>query len=216
MKQICRMIFTLCLPLLLCNPALAEHEGPYVGAFVGGNALMDAKNSDSLGLFSFAFKPNLSGSAVFGWDFAPGNPVGQGRIELEYTRRSNQLDKVKFAEGSFPGEGDVTADSLMINFFGVYPDKKKWAPYFGVGGGVARIEASNLKVTGESLAAGTDTVLAYQLGAGVDYSLMKYLTLDIGYRFFNTVRPEFTEANGKKLKMDYMSHSVVFGLRAGF
>jgi opacity protein-like surface antigen len=177
---------------------------------------MDAKNSDSLGQFNFSFKPNLSGSAVIGWDFAPGNPVGEGRIELEYTRRSNQLDTVKFAEGRFKGDGDVKADSLLINFFGVYPDKKNWQPYFGVGLGAARIEAASLKVTDQPLAGGTDTVVAYQLATGIDYTLTKYLHLDLGYRFFNTVRPQLTESNGQKFKMDYMSHNLIFGLRVGF
>ena len=216
MKRTCRILVTLCLPLLLCSPALAQHTGPYVGAFIGGNALMDAKSSDSQGLFNFTFSPDMQGSAVLGWDFAPGNPVGEGRVELEYSRRSNQLDKVKFVEGSFEGGGDVTADSLLVNFFGVYPVKKSFVPYFGVGVGFARIEAANLKVTGEPLATGSDTVLAYQLGAGIDYMLTNYLNLDLGYRFFNSIRPELTEANGQKFKMDYMSHSIVFGLRAGF
>lgn len=210
------MILTLCLPLLLCSPAMAEHAGPYVGAFVGGNALMDAKCSDRLGLFNFSFNPELSGSAVLGWEFAPGNPVGQGRVELEYTRRSNKLDKVKFVEGTFAGDGDVKADSVLINFFGIYPDKKRWVPYFGVGIGAARIEASSLKVSDQPLATGTDTVLAYQLGVGIDFELAKYLTADLGYRFFNSMRPELTESNGQKFKMDYLSHSVIFGLRVGF
>ena len=216
MKRTCRMIITLCLPLLLCSPAMAEHPGPYIGAFIGGNALMVAKGSDALGVFNVTLKPDMMGSAVFGWELAPDNPVGEGRIELEYSRRSNQLDKVKFIEGSFQGDGDVTADSLLINFFGVYHDNKRWAPYFGVGIGVARMEASDLKVTGQSMASGSGTVLAYQLGTGIDYSLTKNLNLDLGYRFFSTVRPEFTEYNGSKLKMDYFSHSVIFGLRAGF
>jgi opacity protein-like surface antigen len=177
---------------------------------------MDAKSSDSAGLFKFTFTPNMQGSAVLGWEFAPGNPVGTGRVELEYTRRSNQLDKVKFVEGSFGGDGDVTADSLMINFFGIYPDNKRWVPYYGVGVGAARIEASSVKVSGQPLATGSDTVLAYQLGIGVDYLLSKYLTLDLGYRFFNSIRPELTESNGQKFKMDYLSHSLVFGLRVGF
>jgi len=217
MKRTCRMILlSFSLLLLLSSPAMAEHTGPYAGAFVGGNTLMDARSTDSLGQFNFSFKPNLAGSVVFGWDFASGNPVGEGRIELEYTRRSNQLDKVKFVEGQFEGGGDVKADSMLINFFGVYPDKKRWAPYFGVGIGAVRIETSSLKVTGQPLATGSDIVLAYQLGAGVDYSLTKYLNLDFGYRFFNSIRPELTESNGLKFKMDYLSHSLVFGLRVGF
>lgn len=210
------MIITLCLPLLLCSPVMAQHSGPYIGISAGGNAMLDAKSDDSQGEFKFTFKPALQGSAVLGWDFAPGNPVGEGRIELEYTHRSNQLDEVTFAEGTFKGAGDVKADSLLINFFGVYPDKKNWVPYFGIGLGVARIEASDLKVTGQPLATGSDTVFAYQLGTGVDFPVTKNLNFDLGYRFFGSLRPELTEATGQKFKMDYFCHSVVLGLRVGF
>lgn len=212
------ILIHLCLSLLLCSPAMAQHTGPYVGAFIGGNALMDAKSSDRLGEFNLTYKPDLSGSAVLGWEFGPGNPVGQGRIELEYSRRNNQLDKIEFVEGSFNGGGDMKSDSLLVNFLGVYPDgdKKRWVPYFGVGIGVARIEASSLMVSGQPLATGSDTVLAYQLGAGLDYALTNNLILDFGYRFFNSIRPELTEINGLKFKMDYLSHSLVFGLRVGF
>lgn len=216
MKRTCQMIIALCLPLLLCGPVQAEHSGPYVGAFLGGNALMTAKGSDDLGNFSLEFNPAPQGSVVFGWDFEHGNPVGEGRVELEYTRRSNPLDQVKFVEGSVTGSGNVTADSLLINFFGVYRDNSRWSPYVGAGIGVARIEASDLQVTGQPLSNDSAVVGAYQLGTGLDFALTDRLSLDLGYRFFGCIRPKFTEANGQKLGMDYYSHSVILGLRWGF
>lgn len=216
MKQTYRILLTLCLPLLLCSQVQAEHSGPYIGAFIGGNALMNAKSSDSLKDFNLTFNPALQGSVVLGWDLEPGNPVGEGRIELEYTRRSNPLDQVKSVEGNFTGGGSVTAESLLINFFGVFHDKSPWAPYFGIGIGAARMEASDLKVTEKPLATGTDTVFAYQVGTGIELSLAKYLSLDLGYRFFSSIRPAFNETDVKKLKMDYLNHSVVFGMRVGF
>ena len=219
MKDICQIkitIIALCLPLLFCSPVMAQHSGPYVGVLLGGNALMDAKGSDSLGDFSLEFNPALQGSAMVGWDFEPGNPIGEGRIELEYTRRSNPLDQVKFAEGSFKGDGDVTADSLLLNFFGVYRYNEYLSPYFGLGLGAARIKASDLREAGYPLASGSDTVFAGQVGVGVDFALTRYLNLDLGYRFFGTSRPEFKEADGHTFKMDYFSHSAVVGLRLGF
>jgi opacity protein-like surface antigen len=216
MKRTCQIMIALCLSLLLCGTARAEHTGPYVGAFLGGNALMTAKSSDDQGSFSLKFDPGLQGSAVFGWDFEPGNPVGEGRIELEYTRRSNSLDQVKFVEGSFKGDGSLTADSLLVNFFGVFHGERRWSPYVGLGIGAARIEASGLKVTGQPLANSSAVVFAYQLGTGIDYALTDKLSLDLGYRFFSSTPPKFTEANGKKFEMDYFNHSVVLGLRLGF
>lgn len=216
MKKTCQMIIALCLPLLLCGPAMAQHVGPYVGAFLGGNALMSAKSSDDLGSFTLEFDPGLHGSAVFGWDFEPGNPVGEGRIELEYTRRSNSLDKAKFAEGSFKGGGSLIADSLLLNFFGVFHDNRQWAPYVGLGIGAARIEASDLKVTGQPLSSDSSVVFAYQVGTGVDFALTDRLSLDLGYRFFSSTSPKFTEANGRRFEMDYFSHNAILGLRLGF
>lgn len=216
MKRISLITIALCLPLVLCGPAHAQHFGPYVGAFFGGDALMSARSNDDLGKFSLTFDPGMLGGAVAGWDFAPSNPVGEGRIELEYTRRSNQLDKVKFVEGTFKGSGKVTADSLLVDFIGVMRDKKAWAPYAGIGLGAARMEASDLKVTGQPFSSGTSVVFAYQFGTGVDFTLTDHLNLDIGYRFFGTVNPKFTEASGRKFEMDYFSHNVILGLRVGF
>lgn len=216
MKQIYRICTTLSLMLLLCGPVQAQHSGPYVGAFFGGDMLMPAKSSDTSGDFRLKFKPDFLGSAVIGWDFEPGDPAGEGRVELEYSRRSNKLDQVKFVEGKFPGSGTVTAESLLVNFFGVYHDATRFAPYAGFGAGAARIEASNLLVTGFPMSSGSDVVFAYQAGVGVDCRLTDYLNLDLGYRFFGSVRPTFTEAGGKKLRMEYLSHNIVLGLRLGF
>jgi len=216
MKRTCQIIIALSLPLLLCGPVGAQHSGPFVGAFIGGNALMTAEGSDDLGNFGLKFKPALLGSAVVGWDFEPGNPLGEGRVELEYTRRSNPLDQVKFVEGSFKGGGNVTADSLLLNFFGVVHDKSRWSPYAGGGIGAARIDASGLKVTGQPMSTGSAVAFAYQLGGGIDIALTDHLNLDLGYRYFSSNRPKFTEVNGHKFEMNYISHNAILGLRVGF
>lgn len=216
MKRTSRMIIALCLPLVLCGPASAQHVGPYLGASFGGDALMTAKSADSKGDFSLKFDPGLQWGGVAGWDFAPGNPVGEGRIELEYTHRKNRLTQARFAEGSFNADGDLKADSLLLNFIGVFRDNRRWAPYILAGVGAARMEASDLKVTGNPLANGSQVVFAYQLGTGVDFNLTKHLSLDLGYRFFSSVRPEFVEATGQKFRMDYYSHNATLGLRVGF
>ena len=216
MKRISQIIFALCLPLLLCGQASAQHSGTYIGAFIGGNALMSAKGSSDQGDFSLKTNPAIMGSAVLGWDFATDNPVGEGRIELEYSRRSNPLDQMKFVEGNFKGGGSVTADSLLVNFFGVFHDSSRWSPYLGLGIGVARMETAELKVTSWPVSNSSVFVPAYQLGGGIDFALTQHLNLDLGYRLFSSSKPTFTDVNGNKFKMDYLSHSAVLGLRFGF
>jgi opacity protein-like surface antigen len=216
MNRTCRILIAICMTLLFRGPAIAQHSGPYVGAFFGGNALMTAKGSDNLGDFGLAFKPAPEGSAVLGWDLERGNPAGEGRVEIEYTRRGNPLDKVKFVEGNFKGSGTLTGDSLLLNLFGVFHDGSRCSPYFGLGIGAARFEASDFQVTGQPLASGSAVVFAYQVGGGVDIALTDHLNLDLGYRYFSSARPRFTEANGHAFEMDYVSHSGVLGLRVGF
>ncbi len=216
-KPIFRTMILMCLPLLFCGPVrAAQHTGPYVGAFLGGNILPDSSASDNLGSFNLSFNPGWQGSFAAGWDLKANNPLGQGRMELEYTHRSNSLDRVEFREGKVAGDGDMTADSLLLNFIGVVRSESRWSPYLLIGIGAARIDASGLKVAGQPLATDTATTFAYQVGCGVDYALTDSLGLDLGYRFFGTPPPKFTEANGSKFTADYISHSIVLGLRVGF
>lgn len=216
MKRTCRIIIALCLPLLICGPATAQHQGPYVGAFFGANLLRDTQATDNLGSFGLKFTPAPQGSAVCGWEFEPGNAIGEGRVELEYSRRSNPLDQAKFVEGSVSGGGRLTADSLLMNFFGVYRENGRWWPYLGAGIGAARIKAAALTVTGQQLSDDAAVVIAYQLGAGCEFAMTDRLSLDLGYRYFGTGRPKFDEGNGQVFKMDYISQSVVLGLKVGF
>jgi opacity protein-like surface antigen len=217
MKQISRMIIALCLPLMLWSPAWAACRGPYVGVLLGGNALMTAKSTDNEGNFDLRFNPGLVGSAVVGWEFEPGNPEGEGRIELEYTHRTNRLDQTRFADGVAPAGGNLTADSLLVNFYGVFHDaNRSWSPYVGAGIGAVRIETSDLTVTGGPLSNDSALALAFQFGLGIDYALTERLSLDLGYRFFSSTRPRFSEVNGPPFKMDYLNNSVVLGLRVGF
>jgi opacity protein-like surface antigen len=195
---------------------MAQHAGPYAGVYLGGGLLADARAVDDLGAFTLEFKPDLLGSVVLGWDLGLDNLLGEGRVELEYARRSNRLDRVDFVEGSFAASGRMVADSFMFNCIGVSHGSNRWSPYVVVGLGAARIAASGLQVTGRPLGDDKATVFAYQLGGGVAYVLTEALQLDLGYRFFNSTKPEFTEANGDKYAVGYLNHSVMFGVRLGF
>jgi len=216
MKPSYRILIALSLPLLLCGPVRAQHTGPYVGAFLGGSFVPDTKATDDLGSFNLSFNPALQGSAAVGWDLKQGSLLGEGRVELEYSRRSNPLDTVEFVEGKANGGGDLTVDSLLVNCIGVFRNESPWSPYLLIGFGAARIDASGLTVTGQSLSNDSETVFAYQAGSGIDYGLTDSLSLDLGYRFFGATRAKFTESGGHKFDIDYFSHSVVLGVRLGF
>ena len=218
MRTAYRTLLAFCLVLCCCGAAWAEpHTGPYVGGFFGGNLLMNANATDPQGSFGLEYRPAAMWGAVLGWDLGPDNPLGgEGRVELEYSRRSTPLDQVGFAEGKVPGSGDLTVDSLLVNFIGVGHDDSAWAPYILLGLGAARSDASGLRASGQPLATDTATLFAYQAGIGVDYALSDHISFDLGYRFFGTTPPKFTETNGQRFETDYFSHSLMLGMRVGF
>jgi opacity protein-like surface antigen len=218
MNKLTLSIAALGFSLLISAPARAQHSGPYIGAFLGGTALMNSKSSsDTQGDSRLSYKPAMMEGGVVGWDLEPGNALGEGRLELEYSRRSNSLDKAAFSTGNVPAGGKLTADSLLFNCIGVFRDDVFWAPYLGVGLGAARLKADNLTVTGTPLSNDSAVVFAYQVQAGLDIALAKHFSLDLGYRYFSTARPTFREATGNRtFTLDYVNHSAVLGLRIGF
>lgn len=216
MKKTYQLLLLSIFFLALAFPVWAQHSGPYLGVSVGGQLLSPAKSEDNLGSFDLEFRPAPSGSVVLGWELESGNKIGEGRLELEYSRRSNRLDQVKFADGKVNAAGDLTAESLLFNTFGVYRSKSLLTPYLGAGIGVARFTAKDLTVTGQPLTNDDTIVFAYQFGVGFDIELMQSLTLDLGYRLFSSVKPKFTEANGDEFETRYLSHSALVGLRFGF
>jgi len=216
MKQTRHFLFFSLFFFALTSPTWAQHSGPYLGVFVGGQLLSPAESEDSLGTFNLEYRPAPSGSVVLGWELEPGSSIGEGRVELEYSRRSNRLDEAEFNEGKVKGGGDLAAESLLINTFGVYRSASRLTPYLGAGIGVARITAADLTVSGQPLSDDDALVLAYQFGAGFDIELTHFLALDLGYRLFSSAKAKLTEANGDEIKTEYLSHSAMIGLRLGF
>lgn len=213
-----KMIFLL-LGLLIFGDAsqvLAQDPGPYLGISISGQFLAPSQGEDQAGTFNLNYRSAPSGSVVLGWELTPGSNLGEGRVELEYSHRSNRFDTAEFTDGEVPAGGDLTADSLLINTFGVYRSKSQWTPYLGIGLGAARITAKDLTVTGQPLANDDAVVFAYQIGGGVDLQLSPAWTLDFGYRLFSTTKAKLTEANGDEFETGYLSHNLLVGLRFGF
>lgn len=216
MKQTSSFLFFTLLFFTLTSSCWAQNSGPYLGIYVGGQFLAPAKGEDSLGTFKLESKTAPSGSVVLGWELETGSDIGEGRVELEYTRRSNRLDQVEFSDGKVDAEGDITADSLLFNTFGVYRSSSVWTPYLGAGLGVARITAADLTVTGQPLSDDDALVFAYQFGVGTDIAITDSLALDLGYRLFSTAKAKLKETNGAEFRMEYLSHSAMLGLRLSF
>jgi opacity protein-like surface antigen len=64
---------------------------------------------------------------------------------------------------------------------------------------------------------GSDTVLAFQLGAGVGYEIIPAATLSLDYRYFRTADPTFKDlVLGTSFRSEYHAHDIRLGVRYQF
>lgn len=209
MKSKAPVFLVFLLLTVLAVPAFAA--GPYVGVEGGATFLQKAKVTGDFPDFDLKTDTGFGLGVVGGFDF------GTYRLEGEFAYRRNNNKEV--SGGGITGNigGDFSSMALMVN--GYYDFKMVSPivyPYLGVGIGGAR---DSLKVTDDVGTVLDDDkfVFAYQAAAGVAYNVTKELTLDLGYKYFATTKPEFEEsAGGAKAKVEYMSHNIFLGVRYSF
>ncbi len=134
------------------------------------------------------------------------------RIGLEVSYASNDNDTLS-GSGAFTDE-----TSALAGMFNLYYDQDTgtpWKPYIGAGVGVANIDFEGQTLGGQRVD-DDDTVFAYQARAGIGYELSSTAVVSLGYRFFDTLDPEFDAQNGTSFDSEYRSHTVEVGLRYKF
>lgn len=185
--------------VLLLGANAASAAQVYLGVHGGGNFTHEG---DFNGVGDLSYEPGYAAGVVagFAWDQAL-------RTEVEFTYRENDFDELDTSVGSFDVDGDLTSVALMGNVFYDFRSGSPWVPYAGGGLGAAI-------VTFDSAAHDSDTVFAFQLGAGVGYEINPAITLSLDYRFFGTEDPEFDD--GGRFDLEYLNSSLWFGLRYNF
>jgi opacity protein-like surface antigen len=195
-------------------PVHAAQGGFYLGAWGGGTFLDESKVHGHEGRMTVDYKEGTAFGASVGYDLGARYPqVGQGRVEIEYAYRSNDLKDARFSDGRFAADGDVSVWSLMFNSFGEFHGVYPWVPYVGLGLGYARVSLNDARVPGGELGDDSDGVFAYQFGVGFGYQLNRLLTLDIGYRYFGTLDATLQLADQTTVDWSYDNHAVLLGLR---
>lgn len=168
---------------------------PGVGQFVDGKE-KDRLNSASL---------------------AAGYQYGKGwRTEGEYTFRQ----KTEFTSGStaFPASFNhlqLSTERLMFNVYRDYNIGYGVSLFGTAGVGIAKVKAGGWQGnTAREYADSTQHNLAYSLGAGVSYSPVDRLTVDIGYRYVDMGKIESgynTFGNVRGLKDEQMKARLASG-----
>jgi opacity protein-like surface antigen len=110
--------------------------------------------------------------------------------------------------------------ALLVNgFYDFRMVSPTFVPYLGLGLGGARITAKGGEPTTGAFVDDSTMVFAYQLAAGLGYVVSKEITVDLGYKYFATAKPDFdftASFGGGKVKAEYASHNVFLGLRYNF
>jgi len=159
---------------------------------------------------------------------AIGTTWGPVRIEGELGYRANDLDSLNVTSltlagvGTFSGlataslDGDVSALTGMANVWYDIPTGTNWTPFLGGGIGFANVnmEINHVGTVATSLD-DSDTVFAYQFGAGIGYKVSPQSTVTLSYRFLGTSDTEFS-VGSETIESEYQNHSILLGLNYTF
>ena len=212
--------------------ASAQTETSLNGSYISLSGLyvspVDSDLSTTGGGYTLSTDLEMDGGFGMLIAFGYGADVGlRGEVELGY--RKNDFDKLNggtlrgpntniSVSGKFPYKGDVATLSLMAN--GIYAfEAGRLRPYFGVGLGLARHDATEdaqtVTIGGETVeypkSSDEDTVFAYQAMAGIAFPMSDTMEARIGYRYFATADADFdgTEAS-------YGTHNIEAGILIRF
>lgn len=202
--------------LIPTAPAIADENRWYVGGALNRFDLDDTKSTfrrpasgppvGGTPAQEFNFDADIDGDSdialLGGWD-APAYNI---RLEFEYRKYTSDI---KNFSGGGSGEvinGEAEARQLLVM---AYYDVRNIEflpanikPYLGLGVGGADVELG-----GES-----DDGVMVQFGLGVSYDVFDYLTIDLGYRYFETEDLDYELPNGN-LTTEYKGDVVALGVR---
>jgi opacity protein-like surface antigen len=147
---------------------------------------------------------------------ALGYSMDSFRLEGEISYRKNNWDEVEDSSGFFAKTaGYFSAITIMANAWRDFNIKPNWNMFVGGGVGLSQM---NMEITQVGLVATagdfSDNVFAYQAGVGVSYQWLPKTNLVVQYRLFGTEQVDFSDDGGDKY--DYLSHSLMLGIRRAF
>jgi len=165
-----------------------------------------------------------NGSTWFELEYDPGFTVGGAigykikdyRLEGEVAYQNNEIDRIE--NMSLPvdiGDGEILSSmeasllTFLLNGYIDFENGTAYTPFFTAGFGFARIDG---EMTVEGVTDDEDdTVLAFQLGVGVEYAMTDTVTLDCKYRYLYTDDFDFED-----VELGVTSHNIIVGIRVAF
>ena len=186
----------------------AQSKGMYLSGTAGASQMLDSDINGTGVNITVGADPGYNLGIALGYAYD-----NNWRTELEMGYGQSGVDKVT---GAANGGGDISALRSFFNGYYDFANKTPWTPYLGAGIGVASVDFSDVTPVGGSRIDDSDTVFAYQAGAGVGYSLSDRLGLFFDYRFLRTSDPGFRTNSGVSVDSEHREHNFIVGLRWSF
>lgn len=219
-----RFYFPLVIVAALCLSSVAHagDSGVYVAPkLLFSHQLLSDRQLETTGIdydFNDDAENSFNGALAVGYDFKPSWDVPV-RAELEYAIRQESKMHDDIGAGFFADMKFKDIQTLFLNaYYDIYTGTD-FTPYIGAGLGVAFFK-SELNYSNVSSSSKRQTNVAWNLGAGVAYSLNDDWSLDLGYRYLSLgdadtgrarVGPGVLEGSAK-----LQVHEMTLGLRYAF
>lgn len=219
-----KLVMAIALLVVTSLPSMASAEG--TGVYLAPKFLMSFQNTGNLsrssalkgaGLDNYS-QFTLGGALAAGYDLWPQHmlPV---RIELELALRGNS--KENWTGGNKEVKGTWNSTTLLANVYWDFHNESAFTPYVNAGLGMA------FNYAGYDVAVGSTnfsmdeqrTNFAWNVGAGLAYSINESISVDAGYRFLDLGTTEASATIGQnryKIETKPYNHELMLGVRFTF
>lgn len=223
--------------LASASVASAADIRPYAGVNFGYEhaAYNDVAYHDTFTSEDFVYSEKGHVGNVMGDGFTTGAAAGleyracdvlglRGEVEYMYSRINNATLKTTDGDITEKIAFDSNTHALLLNVYTDFHNTTAFTPYLtaGLGWGWSDVREDSNDTEDGSLRI-KDNGLAWQVGAGVSYSVTDALNLDLGYRFVKLAdiedKSSEVEDDGiyySKMTVTPMMHQVRLGARYAF
>ena len=198
--------------LAVAMPAAAVELYVAAGAGTGTAVQTLGRGGPSTGYeFENGLFPTYMMPSTAGLDF------GVIRLEGEALVDDRRLYEFELAGGGLLADRGRETRAGMANALIDIPTGTNVRPFFGAGIGYADVAVDGLKLGGVETTDRGDGVLAYQLRAGIAFTIMPEAEIILGYRYFATDDLHLNGSAGDRVTVDNRaSHIGELGIRIKF
>jgi opacity protein-like surface antigen len=172
-------------------------NGPYVELQGGAAFLTDSD-----------VNPSVDTDTGYALGVAAGYKFGKVRAEAEVGYQKNEVDSCSINSSRCRNAtGDIKAYTFLVNGYYDFINKTRFTPYLTAGIGVAKVDADVNRIAHVD-----DVDFAYQVGAGVAYAINKNISIDLKYRYLDTVE----DIGFENTDPEFSTHNVFLALKYFF